>query len=718
MDVPLDYAKILNNNIIMRKILHILVIIIFSVISENVYSNIVVIDGQDYNCVEQHGNGGHIADVTPGNGTTRVLMAYPESGYKFAEWVGSMGTRYAVNPIIINFGANRSNVSLSAYFVNSDMFIDMWDSDTVFIRSKSTDISDGSEFAFFRAYINGERVVCDNNLIETIDYGYWKMTAKKLLTENIHTGEKLHVVFYDDCSQISGVIDTIIPAIIQGNCNSNDITYPFNSDVHILNDAVLTISDNTYIHGVLNIHAGGKVIVPYGVTLTVDGLIMNGDGIDRKWAQLIVDGSLINNNSNILNYDYKLDWNLWYPLSVPYDVACADIHSRIHGNTAYFTIMEYNTIKRAQGKSGFEVFNDTIEGAILESGKGYVVWGEPTQWNGQWQIAQPTVIRFPMIADLTQGEGTKIVKTVYTENAKPINKNWNLIGNPCLAEYTPSHKGDGIANYVIELNDGEYAHDIADINYLVYSEDGFRSYEQDIMTYKTMQPFNSYFTQTEFNTPLAFVKNDRARQKPRRVAEDSTSIDNKEYRIGVLMRQEDRVDRIGLLYSDYYSDEYEINFDLLKMFGEKQSACIYSLMGFDNEPLAYQAIHKNKLNESIPIGYRNLKTTSTAISFDDARYSREKLNAVWLHDIVTGDVVNLLEEDYEFTPQTSHEDGRLYINVEVHNEQIITTEINNVNNSNNVVMMFDMLGNRVNNKQKHGVYVVVDNQNNAIKIVK
>ena len=700
----------------MKTRVYILISVLFSILSTRVYADVVTIGEKEFTRMEQHGEGGYITDDSPGNGATRVLTARPAEGYKFAEWVGAIGTRYADNPLTINVGIHRSNMSLSAYFVRSNAYVDTWSADYIYLRSKSTDLFDESEHGYFRTYANGERVSEDNSLVEPVDFGYWRMEGRELLHDNAHAGERLHIVFYDDCSQISGVLDTIIPVIIANDCLASTISFPAGADVHVLPGATLTFDADATISGTLDIHAGGKAVVSTGKTLTVNGLTMQGDGLEKEWAQLVANGSIINNNGNIINYDYKLDWNLWYPLAVPYDVVCADIRSRVTGDICFFTIEEYNTGKRATGRKAFEEFHDTEAGAMLKAGKGYVIWGEPTQWNGQWQAGQATVIRFPMVADLTDGENLKTVDVVYTEDAiSAAHKNWNLIGNPCLADYNPVYKGDGLHAHDVDLGNGEHAHDIADINYVVYSTDGFQSYEQDMTTNLPMQPFNCYFVQTEFDLPLAFLRSDRAQRAPRRAPGESDYV-NEVMKVGVTMTQGKRTDHAGMLYGDQYTSEYELNADLSKMFGSKQPMTVYSLAS-DGEPLAYQAVPKDMMEQAIPMGFRNAATTTATIAFDDRRYDRDGLVAVYLNDIVTGSVVNLLEQDYEFTPQSAQEDGRLYISIMPKKETAVTTDNEMVYDDNQELMVYDVMGRRIHNAsgQPIGVYLMVDAQGNVKK---
>ena len=707
----------------MKTRVYILLGVMFSLVSTHVLADVVVCGEKDFTRLEQHGSGGYITDDTPGNGSTRILTARPSEDYKFAEWVVS-GVHYAENPLTFNFGVKRANVSLSAYFVKSNAYIASWSAENIYIRSKSTDLYDGSDRGYFRMYANGERIMEDNSSNESIDLGYWKIDSRELMHDNAHAGESLHIVFYDDCGQISGVADGVVPVVIAGNMNASSLTIPNGVDVYVPDGTTLTIDQNTTINATLEIQAGGKVVVPAGVTLTVNGLTMQGSALERKWSQLVANGSIINRDNNIINYDYTLDWDAWYPFAVPYEVDCSKIRSKVHGGIAYFTIYQYNTAKRASGKYAWELYDDTAPGAKLESGKGYIIWAEPTQWNGQYQAKVPTVVRFPMNADLTEGEGLRTAKITYTENAvTEAQKNWNLIGNPCLADYTPQEKGGGIGQSLIPLGNGEYAHDIADLNYAVYSETGFLSYNQEYTTDITMHPFNCYFIQAEFDAEIAFVRSDRAQHAPRRVpGVINVTDEDQDVKVCVKMKQGNKFDRTTLIYGDAYTSAYDMNADLSKMFGigSKTKEIPMSFYSLSNgQELGYMAVPKDAMSNAIPLGYRDAKLAETTISFDEERCSREGLIAVWLNDTKTNLSTNLLEEDYTFVPESAQEEGRFYISITPVMTPTVATGIEQVSNDDQLIY-YDVLGRKVqgNSYNQNSVYVVIDAQGNSQKVIR
>ncbi|MCR5049938.1 MAG: hypothetical protein K6A36_02510 [Paludibacteraceae bacterium] len=706
---------------------YIILSVMFSIISTTVNAEVVVCGEKEYTRLEQHGNGGYITDDSPGNGSTRVLTAHPKAGYQFAEWVVS-GVHYSENPLTFNFGAKRANVSLSAYFVKSNAYVDGWNGDNIYIRSKSTDLHDGSDQGYCRIYANGERIVEDESANEKIDFGYWRIDCRELMRNNAHAGQKLHIVFYDDCSQISGVIDTIVPTIISRNMLASSLSFPAGSNVNVLPGVTLTIDENTAIDAELVIHPGGKVVVRNEAVLTVNGLSMQGNAINKQWAQLVANGGIINRNNNIVNYDYTLDWNYWYPFAVPYEVDCSKIRSLVHGGTAFFTIWRYNSAKRSMGKYAWELFDDLAPGAKLESGKGYIIWAEPTKWNGQYQDKQPIVVRFPMKADLTQGEGLRTAKVTYVEDTvSEAERNWNLIGNPCLADYKPAYKGGGIGQTLVQLDNGENAHDIADLNYTVYSENGFLSYAQKMTTDVTIHPFNCYFIQIEFDAEVAFVRNDRAQHAPRRSANMyNDSDDDGDVKVAITLTQGQHTDRTTMIYGDNYTSAYDMNADLAKMFGftsketKKESPMtLYTLSA--GQQMAYQAVSKESMPNAVPVGYRDVKTTPATFSFDESKYDRSGLVAVWLNDTHTGSIVNLLEEDYSFMPENASEEGRFYLSVVPMMVTNVTTGIEQTtDNSDEQLIYYDVMGRRVqgNYYPQNSIYVILDAQGNSQKVMR
>lgn len=671
----------------------------------------------DYDRLTNNSGGGNIvATMIDDNPYDWQITATPIGGYKFGYWNDFYGTIESFeNPIRFTIDRENRNYGLQAVFVKDDAFIGGWLADSIIVRSLSTPISD-SDLGQAILYVDEGEL--EENIATPVrfDHGIWRFYANDLFEDNKNAGKNLHIVLLNECDEPTSVINTVVPYIINTSCNADAISFATAMDVEVLSDGVLNINANTVIAGNLNIHAGGKVVVPAGKTLTVNGIIMHGNGITKKWAQLDVDvaGKIVNNNNDTIYYDYTLDQHAYYPLSLPYDVMCEDVYNPINGDAASYQSYEYQTDKRTSGTYAWVEYNDLIE-EKFEAGKGYIVYAVPTKWNNSKATRQSeAIIRFPMVADLSSaGEGNMLVTTVTDEEATDeVNANWNLIGNPYLKDITLGHttpgkigafQGTWENDHFVEAEYGTRS-----LRYITYSTDGYRSYEQEEVSNFVMKPFNCYLTQTAHGNRIQFTPIIESTPAPERRAADSSN-EPEEIATGVILSQGSNTDHVGLLFGDF-TEAYELNADLAKEFGEAQPMSAYSLLA--STPMAYIALPMEGINRPVPVGYRKAEMSEMTFSFDDGRYDRNLLEALWLTDQVTGKVTDLLFEDYTFMPEATQDDNRFFLSLEKRKVVDVTTAVDEVNQERTITHIYDMLGREVNtsyNMLPQGVYVITDN---------
>ena len=573
--------------------------------------------------------------------------------------------------------------------------IDAWTSSTMVVRTKTQNI--GTSKATI--YTNGTQRATDLALT-SIDAGIWSVPASL----NSYAGDKLLVAFYDGSTLVS-VVDTIVPYLVTSDATLSDLSVPTNADVQVVGGA-LTIDDDATI-GALDIYPGAKVVVESGTDLGVSSITMRADGINNRYPQLVANGNIINAN-DFIYYDYTMDYATYYPLAVPYDVPCSAIRTR-SGKAASFEIQWYNSEDRAANASGWTVLDDQEAGATLHAGQGYIVFGVPYKWNGTRQ--QTTTIRFPMKADLTEGEQAKTVPIHLYGNAgtNASNRNWNFIANPYLATY--QHDDDDLLQTDMYIQDmsiqgsGEsYTTNGDGIRYVTYSTDGYRSYIQEPIIWADLLPFHGYFVQAALEGNLIFDIESRAQHAPRR-AKSSNHTSN-ELTLGIVLGSADAEDRTGLLYGEAFTDGYELNADLVKMIGSAQGLSVYSLAG--NEERAFNALADT--NRDVPIGFRNAPPGELTFAFDSEHYDASSLEAVLLTDSEQHVTVNLLDEDYPFTTTETQDDARFVLSVIARSPQV-ATDIETTNGSLPITnAIYDVLGRSVTgNNPPAGIYIILEN---------
>ena len=684
----------------------------------------------DYDKLTNNSGGGNIvATMIDDNPYDWEISATPINGYKFGYWNDFYGTIESFeNPIRFTIDRENRNYGLQAVFVKDDAFIGGWLADSIIVRSLSTYISDSD---MGKAVLYVDEGELEENIATPVrlDHGIWRFYANDLFEDNKNAGKNLHIVLLNECDEPTSVINTVVPYIVNTECNADTISFASARDVEVLSDGILNINANTTINGFLDIHEGAKVVVEEGKNLTVNGIIMRGNGITKEWPQLVVQGHINNNNENTIYYDYTLDQHAYYPLAFPYNVTCSEVYHLISKKKTGYQAFTFDTDARADGGNGWVMFDDTVE-PIFEAGKGYIIYASPTKWNGNRQ--QSAVIRFPMEADLhetAEANVNKSTPTTYT-TPDPASRqdmevlNWNLIGNPYLANFkVGSNTADTnkIVQGYLEWNEEEGKYDLirpgsdekAALRYITYSNDGYRSYEQQRIRDFVLKPFNSYFVQTSAGDGIMFSKDDFAATPAPRRTQGNDVIE--ELETGILLTQGNRTEQIGLLFGDYTYD-YELNADLLKEIGEAQPMSAYSLQG--STPLAFQALPAEAMARPILLGYRKAQSGLMTFSFDDSQYDRNLLDGLWLTDIFTGQVTNLLVEDYTFTPESAQDDNRFYLSCERRKVVDVTTNAEETTQQRTIIRVFDMFGREMHgdvNALPQGVYILMDNLGNTSK---
>lgn len=638
---------------------------------------------------------GGVIEIDSVDECTYSLTAVPKNGYKFA-YFKDLGSIYFEDSVTLNIDTTIQNYVYEATFVRDNSFIYKWLDDSIIIRTDTTDLlSECNNSGWSYTLVDGEKRMTDEDeRITKLDWGIWKSDVSELINRNEYAGLPLHMIIHNHCNKPSAVIDTIIPVVVHDTMYAHTMKFPStpHTDLQVLEDAVLYVDSTVTISGILDVHEGGKVVIDKDRTLTAQGIILRGDGTTKKWAQLLIKGEIINISEPLIYYDYTLNSSEYYPLSLPDTVTHSSIVSSITGTSTYYTSFWYNTELRNTHHTGWEAVDSDY---ML--GNGYIIYSPVNRWKNNVNFKQKTnIIRYPIrvwLSNETQNKSIHVVGETHTD-ILPSDRNWNLIGNPYISDYKVGYE-DGVVSAIW--------HNDKTLQYITYSNDGYLTYEQDLLEGFVIKPFNSYFIQVENSEDITFERENLVYYYlPKK--ESSRS----ELRTGITLTQENRTEHIGLLYGDY-TDEYEINADLAKMFGSTPVMYAYSLA--NREALAFQAVSIDSLY-SIPVGYRNASTSAMKFAFDSERYTNTRLSAIWLYDSKLNEHINLLKENYEFNPYSSNEDTRFYVTVEFD----ISVDLDYTSESSEG-LVFDVLGRRMSNTPNKGMYVLFKNEK-YIKVVR
>ena len=438
------------------------------------------------------------------------------------------------------------------------------------------------------------------------------------------------------------------------------------SDLVILNGATLTADGaggNLYKFRNVTIYGGGSLIIPAGKGFGANSLTMRVGGVEDgeyvyTYPQLDLNGTI---NSGNINLDLMTTYDYYYPFSVPYEVTLTDIHYpiEIYGsnvkpdNKGSFLVSNYDGEARAQGNTGWKDVEEQGK-TVLSPHVGYSIWGLPKKVsvNGATSVRQTYGIhRIPMkkaAGDVMDNETKDQNVSISAYNATRDNdKGWNFIGNPYLVQHGGLDGNDAdvyMGLLVKEMKDGQWTggwvFNGEQVRYVTQTNDCL-NYTSTPVANATVPAFSAFFIQAKETGAIAFTSPNVA------AAQSLTarrSDENKEITTGIILSGEKHSDRTGLLIADQFTEAYEFNADLSKF--DNQDMNLYTIS--PNGKLAFMAINEELAKQTIPLGYSVSADGMYTIAFDEQRYNRNDIYALYLIDYDRNETTNLLHMDYDF----------------------------------------------------------------------
>ena len=463
-----------------------------------------------------------------------------------------------------------------------------------------------------------------------------------------------------------------IPQVVTG---TTSVISP-NSDLVIVKDGIFQVSGDLTLNNV-TIYGGGTLLVPNGQTVNVNTLTMRVGGVEDRqyknlYPQLQLKGTLTNTSGQI-NLDYLTTNDFYYPLSVPYSVTIAHIQYPvdIYGanvasdNTGSFQFKYYDGAERAAGKTGWIVLDEETN-TTLEPNKGYAIWGIPkkVKVNGGESTRQKFGIhRLPLIKaanDMMKSEKDPHETTVYDYNGskRDSDSGWNYLGNPYLSHYgvTTDDKVMKLGKLVWDEAQGAWLPTETEHRYVVFTND-CQNYTAERASTTAIPAFSAFFIQADQGGAINFTSPNVA--TPQSLAARRSEEESKEITTGIILSGEKHSDRTGLLIADQFTEAYEFNADLSKF--DNQDMNLYTIS--PNGKLAFMAINEELAKQTIPLGYSVSTDGMYTIAFDEQRYSRNDIYALYLIDYDRNETTNLLHMDYNFYSETGAHAERFALQV-------------------------------------------------------
>ena len=444
-----------------------------------------------------------------------------------------------------------------------------------------------------------------------------------------------------------------------------------NTDLVVLKGQTFTANGEALNN--VTVYGGGKLVVPADKGLGVNTLTMRVGGVEdgnykNLYPQLQLKGTLTNTSGQI-NLDYLTTNEFYYPLSVPYPVTIADIQYpvEIYGanvksnNTGSFQFKYYDGAERAAGRTGWIVLDES-QNSTLNPNTGYAIWGIPMKINGTRQ--KFGIHRLPLkqtAAKMMENEQKSHETTVnvYNGSNRDSDNGWNYLGNPFLSHYgdfTTDADVMKLGKLVWDEEQGAWVVTDEYQRYVVFTND-CQNYTAELASTTAIPAFSAFFIQADQGGAINFASPNVAAVQS--LAARRSAEEDKEITTGIILSSEMLSDRTGLLIADEFTEAYEFNADLSKF--DNQDMNLYTIS--PSGKLAFMAINEELAKQTIPLGYSVSADGMYTIAFDEQRYNRDDIYALYLIDYDRNETTNLLHLDYHFYSETGANAERFALQV-------------------------------------------------------
>ena len=479
-------------------------------------------------------------------------------------------------------------------------------------------------------------------------------------------------------------------------------------DVVILKDATLTKAAKDTENDVnqvrdIYIYPGGKLVVPAEATdFSVNNISLRRVEDEVSMASVQTPLLITSSAANPIYVDVRVNSENWHWFTLPYkcniaDVTWADGSKAIY-NADWF-LMYYDGESRSNQKSNYESHWKVYEGTTLEAGKGYIVGitGHPTKSKVKYEL------RFPMAQGVLTAEKTDKTVAVnawgITKEIGPNHKGWNLVGNPYMDYYNTASSyslgGLPLIKYLSTNSAGEWLYEESGgVPFLVIPQDGgWSEYKQELASDEDMMPFTAYFVQVgdpenpdhtdgkELNA--SFKANNRGKKSILHRAPNEVEENSDPAIVAVsLTNAKGESDKTTLLIADRFTNEYEMNADFFKWFGDYYTyytkPVLYSI-GADSESRAFNALNEELAAQPVALGMYAAQTGNYTFSLHQ-RSNLTGVAEVWLHDASNNTHTNLLQDDYTFSTSKTNGAGRFSLSVKMMPK--LPTDVENIKQGN------------------------------------
>ena len=487
---------------------------------------------------------------------------------------------------------------------------------------------------------------------------------------------------------VKAVSNIVVPKIVASNITINKANYPLKSDwnteVHVLPGKTVTV-DADYSPNPdvtikeLNIYPGATVVASTGTLIATNLVLRNGwsRAGEKTYdvARLYVTESTATLKATNVYADWYIDYDQYYPVAVPWNATVANFTYRYCsvepsvGHDKNIRLRYYDGASRATNVqegvgSGAKLYGADGCASVpttLTPSTGYAMTAKRPSGKAFSIIRMPLTLPSGTWGDgtwTTNGEAGNISTThkdqvsvtaygVHEDSETHYAEGWNLIANPYMSIYTGT----------LSLTPAEGA--ATTVNFVNIPDVDFKEYDQLATATAKLKPASAFLIQAPATGTITFGTANRKPSAPSfRLEENPASTP--EQQAYIVLNNEQSEDMMGILVSDKYTADYEINADLEKLLGDGTSLRTY--MRYGDRNMAYVAINEMLAKEWIPVTVRIPESGEYTYSLHEASIAGE-LEGVYLIDYANGDhVTNLIEESYSFVTEAGTISNRFAIN--------------------------------------------------------
>ena len=482
-------------------------------------------------------------------------------------------------------------------------------------------------------------------------------------------------------------------------CKTCDVVVRDNATLTKVTDG--TENDHPQVHDVI-VYEGASIVIPDGNNhnYTINSLSLRRKGDEVASAQVQGTGKFVLPADAPVTLSMRIDANNWHWFTLPYDCDIADV-TWSDGTPAQYNkdwfLMYYDGESRAASTNPYDNHWKVYSGTTIEAGKGYII-------GITGNLAHPNYtfeLRFPMEQDVLTAEQTNKTVALNTWGVKsdntPNNLGWNLVGNPYLNYYQPQTAGfEGLSLLKYTGMDpvtGDRLYDNSGhIPFLVTPIDGgWYEYQQELASDVQMMPFTAYFVQVgdpdkhENGQALdaSFEASNRGKKSILHRAPNEVEENSDPAIVAIsLTNAKGESDKTTLLIADRFTNEYEMNADFFKWFGDYYKyytkPVLYTL-GADQGKRAFNALSEQLAAQPVALGLYAAQAGNYTFSLNQ-RAELYAVAEVWLHDANNNTYTNLMQEDY--TTSIAKTDGAGRFSLSVKMMQKLPTDIENTKQGN------------------------------------